>query len=79
MEIKVKLYGTLSRCFPGYDHSQGIEVEIPGGATAKDLLTLLEISESKEPVVTMEGKILKADDTIRAGVPVSVFQVVPGG
>jgi len=38
MKMRVKLYGTLSQSFPGYQHSQGIEVEIPDGATVKDLL-----------------------------------------
>ena len=63
MHITARLYGTLSHRFPGYQHAQGIEVEIPNGATVKDLLALLEISESKGAVVAMEGRILKADDT----------------
>lgn len=79
MKIKVKLYGTLNRGFPGYDYTQGIEVEIPGRATARHLLALLEISESKEPVVIMDDKILKADDTIRAGATMNIFQIVRGG
>lgn len=77
--MKVKLYGTLGQHFPGYQHSQGIEVEIPDGATAKDLLALLEISESRGAVVAVEGRILKSDDRIRCGVPVHVLQVMHGG
>jgi sulfur carrier protein ThiS len=77
--VKVKLYGTLGQHFPGYQHSQGIEVEIPDGATAKDLLALLEISESRGAVVAVEGRILKSDDRIRCGVPVHVLQVMHGG
>ena len=79
MRITAKLYGTLSGRFPGYQHAQGIEVEIPDGATVKDLLALLEISESKGAVVAMEGRILKGDDTIRRGVPVHVFNAIHGG
>ena len=79
MRIKAKLYGTLSGRFPGYQHAQGIEVEIPDGATVKDLLARLEISESKGAVVAMEGRILKGDDTIRRGVPVHVFNAIHGG
>jgi sulfur carrier protein ThiS len=56
-----------------------MEVEIPDGATVKDLLALLEISESKGAVVAMEGRILKGDDTIRRGVPVHVFNAIHGG
>jgi molybdopterin synthase sulfur carrier subunit len=77
MNVQVKLYGTLR--FPGYQPSQGIEVEIPDGTTVKDLLALLEISESQRAVVIVEGRILKADDEIRPGVPVSVLQAIHGG
>jgi sulfur carrier protein ThiS len=79
MKVRVKLYGTLSQGFPGYQRSQGIEIEIPEGATVKDLLALLEISESRGAVVAVEGRILKADDKMRGGVPVHVLQVMHGG
>ena len=79
MQITAKLYGTLSHHFPGYQHAQGIEVEIPDGATVNDLLALLELSESKKAVVAMEGRILKGDDTLRCGVPVHVFDAIHGG
>jgi sulfur carrier protein ThiS len=79
MKLRVKLYGTYSQRFPGYQHSQGIEVEIPDGATVRDLLALLEISESQGAVVITEGRVLKADDKMRCGVPVNVLQAVRGG
>jgi sulfur carrier protein ThiS len=56
-----------------------IEVELPEGATVQDLLALLEISESQGAVVIMEGRVLKADDQMRWGVPVDVFQSIRGG
>jgi sulfur carrier protein ThiS len=79
MKVRVKLYGTLSQGFPGYQHSQGVEVEIPEGATVKDLLALLEISESRGAAVIVEGRILKADDKMPHGVPVNVLQTISGG
>jgi sulfur carrier protein ThiS len=79
MKVTVKLYGTLGRRFPGYRHSEGLEVELPDGATAKDLLTLLEISEVQGVVVITEDHILKADDQMRDGVQVNVLQSIYGG
>jgi sulfur carrier protein ThiS len=79
MKVRVKLFGTLSQGFPGYRHSQGMEIEIPEGAMVKDLLALLEISESQGAVVIAEGRILKADDKMPHGVPVSVLQAIGGG
>ena len=79
MKVRVKLYGTLSLRVPGYQHSQGIEVELPEGATVKDLLALLEISESQGAAVTIDGRIQKAGDKIPGGVHARVFQSVGGG
>jgi len=79
MKLRVKLYGTLSQRFPDYQHSQGIEVEIPDGATVKDLFALLKFPESQGAVVALEGRILKGDDTIRGGVTVNIFQPLTGG
>lgn len=79
MKVRVKLYGTLSQGFPGYQHSQGMEIEIPEGAAIKDLLALLEISESQGAVVIAESRILKADDRMQLGIPVSILQAIGGG
>ena len=79
MKIKVKLYGTLSERFPGYQPARGIEVELPDGATAQDLLAHLEIPESQGAVVIVKGRILKADDEIPRRVPVNVVQSIGGG
>jgi sulfur carrier protein ThiS len=79
MKVGVKLFGTLSQCYPEYQHEQGMEVEIPDGATAKDLLALLQIPESQGGVVVVGGQVLKADDRIEGGAPVHVLQVLHGG
>ena len=79
MKVRVKLYGTLSQRFPGYRHSEGLEVELPEGATVKDLLALLETSESQGIAVIAKDRILKADDKIQSGVPVNVLQAIYGG
>ena len=78
MKVKIKLYGTFQR-LPGYQQSQGMEVEIPDGATFKDLLALLGTIEYQRAVVVVEGRILKADDEIRGGVSVNIVQAIGGG
>jgi sulfur carrier protein ThiS len=79
MKVRIKLYGTLSLRVPGYEHSQGIEIELAEGATVKDLLDHLKISESQGAVVTIDGRIRKAGDKIPEGVHARVFQSVGGG
>ena len=79
VKVKVKLYGTLGQNIPNYRHSQEIEIEIPGGSTAKDLLAYLGISESQQAVVIVGGRILKADDEMQEGASVNVLQAIRGG
>jgi len=79
MKVKVKLYGTLSQHFPGYKRSEGLELEMPDGATVRDLLTRLRIAKPQGALVIMEGRVLKADDPVQSGVPVNVLQAIQGG
>ena len=79
MKVKVNLYGTLGRQVPGYQHSQGIEIELPNGAKIKDLLSLLEIPESQKAVVAIGGRMQKANDKIPCGSHAQIFQPVHGG
>lgn len=79
MKVRVRLFGTFRQRFAGYQHSQGMEVEIPEEATVKDLLTLLGLSESRGAVVIAKGRVLKADDRLQPGVPVDIMQAMGGG
>ena len=47
MKVRVKLFGTLSQRFPGYEDKRGIEVDIPDGAMVKDILAYLKITKSQ--------------------------------
>ena len=79
MKVKVRLFGTLSQKFPGYDPEKGLEVEIPDGARVKDLLAHLGIPEAKGGVVAVEGVILHLDDPVKDGSSVHLLQSVYGG
>ncbi len=79
MKVRVKLYGTLGERLTPEERLGGIEVEIPEGATARDLLSVLGISEPRGGVVVVDGRVLAADDEIRRGATVSVFQAIGGG
>ncbi len=79
MKVKVKLYGTLSLHVPGYEPSRGIDVEVPDGATVKDLLAYLDILETRGTAVIAGGRVLKADDKMQDGSSLDVFQSIQGG
>jgi sulfur carrier protein ThiS len=79
MKVTVKAYGTWAQRFPDYQPALGAEVEVPEGATVKDLLALLELPQSRGAVVIAEGRVLKADDELQPGILVRIMQTVGGG
>ena len=79
MKIRVKLFGTLPQKYPGYDSSQGFEVEIPDGAKVKDLLARLEIYASDGGMVAVDNLVVQQDDALKEGVSVRIFQSAFGG
>jgi sulfur carrier protein ThiS len=81
MKVKVNLYGTLSQKVPDYRQSEGIEVEVPEGATVKELLSFLQIPVlgSEKAVVAIDGRIRKANDEIPSDAHAQIFQPMHGG
>ena len=79
MKVKVKLFGTLGKRFPGYHHEQGMDVEIPDGARVKDLLAHLDISPSQGGIVSVDTRLMKPNDKLQNGALVNIFQPVFGG
>jgi sulfur carrier protein ThiS len=79
MKVRVKLYGTLGKYMPGYEISNGIEVEIPDGGKVKDILSVLHMPESQGVVVVIGGSIMTPDYTLHDGTLVSLLQPLSGG
>jgi len=79
MDVTVKVFGTFRQRFPDYQPSQGMHIRVPDGATVRDLVTCLGLSQAREAVVIAEGRVLEAGERLRPGVPVSVMQAVGGG
>jgi len=79
MKIQVRLYGTLSRRYPGYDPEKGLEVELPEGSRVGDLLARLGLDEGNKAVVAADSVIRSPRDELSEGALVHVLQAVYGG
>jgi sulfur carrier protein ThiS len=79
MKVKVKLYGTIGANFPGYSHTEGIEIVIPDGGKVKDLLTALKIAKELGAIIAVEGRILKPEDPLHDDASVNVLSPMSGG
>ena len=79
MKVRVKLFGTLPQRYPDYDPEDGLEVEIPDGASVKDLLAFLELSASDGGVAAIDNAVVNAEDKLKEGVCVRIIQGAFGG
>ena len=79
MKISVKLFGTLSDFFPGYDFEKGLEVDLPEGAKVSDLLKVLDISDNQGATVLMDSRLLSREERLVSGSFVLIFQALDGG
>ena len=73
------MFSVLRDYVSGYDPQKGVAADLPAGATVSDLLNHLGIPMSKVPVVSCNGRILEATDTIQPDSILHLFQPVAGG
>ena len=79
MKIQVRLFGTLSKRYPGYDPAEGLEVELTDRARVGDLLARLGLGEGNKAVVSVDSVIRGPQDGLYEGAVVHVLQAVYGG
>lgn len=79
MRITVKLFGTLGSHYPGYQHTHGIDMNTDSNIRIKHLISLLELPVKQIGIVTINGKLAKAEDIIPDTSEVKIFQPLAGG
>ena len=79
MKVKVQLFGILGKKLPEFASPEGIELELPDGSSAADLLNYLKVSEDWGVAVAMDSRLLKNNDLMRDGAEIRLLQTVHGG
>ena len=79
MQVTVTLYATLIRYHPEDKRNEPFTVELPEGATVKDLLDKLGIKEDEAKKVFIRHKSRPDDHPLEDGDKVAVFPPVGGG
>ena len=79
MKITVKLFGTLRSYCKRYKHTSGIELETDSEIKVSQVIEQLKFPVSQVGIVTINGKLVKAEDTVPEGAEVKVFQPLAGG
>jgi sulfur carrier protein ThiS len=79
MKVNVRLFGTLGKQFSNHDPLKGFEIEIPAGASVGDLLDRLNIEKSKIGLVSVQGRLVKAQKKLKPGDFVRIYRPIFGG
>ncbi len=79
MRVSARLYATLRRYQPQLGHGESVVMDLPDGATLRDLLTALHVpsEETKQCFVNATGQEL--DYKLRDGDDVGIFPPLAGG
>ncbi|RPJ03767.1 MAG: MoaD/ThiS family protein [Deltaproteobacteria bacterium] len=79
IHVKVKLFATLRRFFPGYDPEKGIDLSLEKGSTVEDLIRTLQLPQNEARVIIINGLSKQMTDLVEDGDQVSVFTPLGGG
>jgi molybdopterin converting factor small subunit len=79
MVVRVKLFATLRRQYPHLGIGEAMEVELPDGATIRQLIERLRLPADQVKVIFINGIVRERDDTLDDGNEVGIFPSVGGG
>ncbi len=71
--------GQLGERLPYYDAESGLSIEMPDGASVKDLLHHLEMPKSQPWMAVLNGRVLKPDTLLFGDSCIYVVPAVFGG
>ena len=69
----------LGKKFPDHDPLNGFEVDIADNAIVGDLVDYLQIPKTKIGLVSVQGRLVKADKILKPGDFVRIFKPIFGG
>ena len=79
MKIKIHLFGVLGIKIPELNSPEGVDIEVPDGATVRDVLNQLRIPDNWGVTAAMDSRLLKYEDPVRDGAEIRLLQTVHGG
>ncbi len=80
MKVTVKLYSIFRLNYSNYNEKEGIQLDVERGATAADLIEILEIDPQKVAMICINGEIKREKDiTLTEGDIVQIFPFFGGG
>ncbi len=79
MQIRVKVFATLTRYVAGVRAGTPMDVEVPDGATLDDVVAQLQLPQAEVKTVFVNGRAQSLADALSPGDEVGIFPPVGGG
>ena len=79
MQVRVRLYATLSRYFSNAAPGIPCEIEVPNGATVADLVDWLKLPREEVKLFFVQGRARPIDWPLEPGDEVGIFPLIGGG
>ncbi len=79
MQVIVRLFGTLPRCYPGDYPPSGLKVDCNQDISVAKLVELLQLPQDRISIVSINGVLSKAEDIVPGNAEVKFFQALHGG
>jgi molybdopterin converting factor small subunit len=79
MKVKVQLYALLAKYLPSNAKDKTAIMELPEGASVKEILQELKIPEAMPKILLVNGRHAELDKQLAEGDAVSIFPPIAGG
>ena len=79
MRVEVRLFATLARYLPPGSREGATTIDIPDGATVRELARGLGVPPDLERVILVNGRDASPDQPLHEGDVVSLFPPLAGG
>jgi sulfur-carrier protein len=79
MQVRVKLYATLSRYLSNTAPGIPFEIEVPSGTTVADLVNRLKLPCEEVKLFFVKGRARPIDWLLEPGDEVGIFPLIGGG
>jgi molybdopterin converting factor small subunit len=79
MHVRVRLFGTLPKYYPGIYPQSGLDVVVWKDICVAELVDLMHLPQEQVVIVSINGRLAKANNKIPDNAEVKFFQHLSGG
>jgi sulfur-carrier protein len=79
MKVEVRLFATLQPYLPSGAHGDGISLDLPPGATVRDVVESLKIPSELACLTVVNGREVWPEQVLAPGDEVAMFPPLAGG